>query len=362
MPSDANDPLALTITRDLLAAKQELTNRYFGRGHREGVTAAALHAGATTPDPDYNLVGIGFGEKVTDAGPTCIPAVKFFVRTKLPPSRVASHDRLPAQLNGQPTDVEEIGTVVRFGKVKAAAAVMPDPKLRYRPARPGCSVGFRKVPPPGEPERVMSGTFGAVVIPRGRGGARTPCILSNNHVLADENRLPEGAPIYQPGLLDGGDPAQDQIAQLFKFIPLKAAKPNKVDAAIASALKPRDVDPSVMYINVVPSGIAPATLDLIVHKFGRTTRYTVGRVTAVDADLYVGYETGSFLFTGQIVIQSLTPEPFSAPGDSGSIILERVPARRGRQRAVGLLFAGSGTHTIANPIREVLNALKIDFA
>ena len=48
--------------------------------------------------------------------------------------------------------------------------------------------------------------------------------------LADENQLPLGSAIFQPGLLDGGHNPQDKIAVLSKFIPLKAGVPNKVVA------------------------------------------------------------------------------------------------------------------------------------
>ena len=74
--------------------------------------------------------------------------------------------------------------------------------------------------------------------------ART--ILSNNHVLADESQLPIGAPIFQPGLLDGGNPNTDQVAALTKFIPLSASG-NKVDCAIAKVLNNSLVSKEVLY-------------------------------------------------------------------------------------------------------------------
>ena len=46
--------------------------------------------------------------------------------------------------------------------------------------------------------------------------------------------------------------------------------------------------------------------------------------------------------------------PFSAGGDSGSLIVTN-----GTQQPTGLLFAGSTTHTIANPIQAVLAALGV---
>src|SRR5437899_11173374 len=77
----------------------------------------------------------------------------------------------------------------------------------------------------------MAGTFGAVVA---AGSVRY--ILSNNHVLADENSLPIGSAIFPPGLLDHGKVSTDQIARLTPFVPLKAGAANVVDAALAAVL------------------------------------------------------------------------------------------------------------------------------
>jgi uncharacterized protein (AIM24 family) len=60
-------------------------------------------------------------------------------------------------------------------------------------------------------------------------------------------------------------------------------------------------------------------------------------------------------YTGQIVINNLNKgKQFIAGGDSGSLMVEDVATA---PRAVGLLFAGSSTSAIANPIGEVLSFL-----
>jgi hypothetical protein len=53
----------------------------------------------------------------------------------------------------------------------------------------------------------------------------------------------------------------------------------------------------------------------------------------------------------------LNGQSFSDSGDSGSLILTRDS-----QLAVGLLFAGSASHTIANHIDDVLQALNVTLA
>ncbi len=119
------------------------------------------------------------------------------------------------------------------------------------------------------------------------------------------------------------------------------------------------VDPEGLIANIgslSPNTANPA-LNLAVQKMGRTTCLTTGTIAAVSVNVSVRYSkscgavaSGTANYTGQIMISSST---FSAGGDSGSLIVTRDAC----PRAVGLLFAGSSTTTIANPIGAVLHAL-----
>jgi hypothetical protein len=323
--------------KDLKGVKSEWSARLLNAPRVTGTRAFA----ASSVAQDQNVVGVGIGEKVVDGAPTGRMAIKFFVRVKYPESALTQKDLLPKDVDGFPVDVEESGIFRKH------SPPMPNPKLKIRPAQPGCSIGYR------DPANkfVMAGSFGAVVK---KGGGIY--ILSNNHVLADENRLPTGAPIFQPGLLDGGNTSTDQIAKLSDFVTLTSAGPNKVDCAIAKALSDGLVSKDILHIGA-PTGDGAAALDMIVHKFGRTTSYTVGRITSLDTDVTVQYETGAFTFQEQIIITGIAGKSFSAAGDSGSLILERST-----NTAVALLFAGSGSHTIANHIADVLKALNVTLA
>ncbi len=342
---------------DIRAAKSELAQRYIHapraealrRGAASLVASARAATAAINPTPTANVVGVGIGEKVSDGNQTGALAVKLLVRLKYPQSHLDSKDILPKEINGIPTDVEEVGTFRRFqmAQPKRKAVGMPNPRTKFRPARPGCSIGFQ------DPNNqfVMAGTFGAVV--KDKGGSY---ILSNNHVLADENRLQSGAAIFQPGLLDGGNIATDQIASLTRFITLEAQQPNTVDCAIAKATNQSLISNDILYIGP-PQGAADPAIDMSVHKFGRTTGYSVGHVTSVDTDVTVQYDIGILTFTGQIIVVGTGAKSFSDAGDSGSLILQR-----GTNKAVALLFAGSKSHTIANHISEVLKALNVTLA
>jgi hypothetical protein len=353
---------------DLMQAKAEMSLRFL-RGAAPAV-AAGVRAVRPTADlaPRQNVVGVGVDEKYVNGVPVGIPVVKFLVRTKVPPSALAKRELLPARVDGFETDVEETGpilpqaTAAKARKKSAApSAAMPNPRQRQRPAQPGCSIGFRAA---GD-EFVMAGTFGLLVKDtRGK-----KYILSNNHVIAMENgvladgtkrrALAAGAPIYQPGLLDGGRVTRDQIAELTRWVDLRADRDdNDADAAIALLDPQSAARRDVLFIGP-PTGTATPDRDMIVHKFGRTTSYRAGRVSSVTFDVVVPYEVGDVMFADQIAIRGLASERFSDSGDSGSAILERST-----NKVVGLLFAGAtnGSLTFANHIADVLRRLRIKLA
>jgi hypothetical protein len=348
-------------TRDFREAKRSWSERLLlspesapsvpGGVRRTGANATAASARGRPARRNPNVVGVGIAEKTVEGKPTGVLAVKFFVKTKYPAGGVGRGAALPKKIDGLPVDVEETGTFRAFakhaGRAAATDAALPNPRVRMRPAHAGSSVGFRIA---GD-QFVMCGTFGALVRT-----TRTVYLLSNNHVFADENRLPIGSPIFQPGLLDDGDIDTDQIAELSRFIRLRANRYNRVDAALAEPLNRNLVSRDVLHIGA-PSGTAQAEIDMMVHKFGRTTSYTSGRIVSIETDVVVEYETAEFTFENQIIIHGSNNQMFSDSGDSGSIILQR-----GTNAAVGLLFGGSPNHTIANHIGSVLQSLGVRMA
>ena len=101
---------------------------------------------------------------------------------------------------------------VRYvGRIRARAK--PWYRSRQRPLLIGSSTGFLAT------GFIMAGTLGCFV----RSGSSSALyILSNNHVLADENRYPKGGHIVQPGALDGGSPTADRVAKLTRFVRLES--------------------------------------------------------------------------------------------------------------------------------------------
>lgn len=333
------------------------------------MTATAIHQArkiknlhARTLLEKRNVVGVGLGYKISNGVNTGELSLVVLVTRKSAPEALSAEDMVPAELDGLKTDVVESGVLRAF----------QSPTDRWRPVvPPGVSLGHY---------HITAGTFGCLVR---RGDERF--ILSNNHVLADLNRGQPGDPILQPGPTDGGT-ADDRIATLADYIPLDfgTAPPecpiaasitqllnalagavgsshrveamkqtpgvNLVDAALARPLSPDTVSGEILHIGV-PTGVAEATLGLAVQKTGRTTGYTQGVITQVDATVRIEYGDQSALFSGQLVAGAM-----SKPGDSGSAVLDM------EKRVVGLLFAGSDTTTIINPIAAVLSALDVELA
>ncbi len=199
-----------------------------------------------------------------------------------------------------------------------------------------------------------TGTLGA----RLKGANNQYYALSNNHVYAVENRAQPGDPIIQPGMADNGcrSTAADQIGTLADYVPLNFSRTatNVVDAASAAVTTQTvgNATPVNGYGSPSSSTVA-AALNMAVEKYGRTTVLTHGTVTGLDATVKIRYDKGNTAtFVHQIIITG-TNGAFSDSGDSGSLIV----TDNSTHNPVGLLFAGSTSTTIANPIGDVLTQL-----
>lgn len=259
-------------------------------------------------------------------------------------------------------DSPQVAAIVRQARGEAdvryigrvAKRAVPWNRKNVRPLRIGTSIGHH---------RITAGTLGCFVTRR---ADDTLLILSNNHVLANENDAKAGDAILQRGAFDGGTRPKDVVGKLAAFVRLKKSGANLVDAAVAS-INP-GVGSNLSAIRGLGTlvGEGPAFLDegTEVHKLGRTTGVTHGKVTAFELDnVVVGYDIGDLRFDDQIEIEGAAQDAFSAGGDSGSLIVDA------EGHGVALLFAGGdqgGANgkglTYASPIRAVLEALKVDLA
>lgn len=199
------------------------------------------------------------------------------------------------------------------------------------------------------------GTLGGLV----QDGSGNLYVLSNNHVLGRTNRAQAGEDTVQPGLIDSRcrSSAAKAVADFTALIPISFDSANLVDAAIAR-VRPGAVDPrgAVLDIGTPSSSIAQPAVGMSVQKSGRTTGRTTGRVVDVGATVLVAYGKKCGAGGGPAAVMDdqflISDGSFSDSGDSGSVIFESGS----NPRAVGLLFAGSSSYTIANRISNVLAA------
>src|SRR5262245_33414843 len=194
-----------------------------------------------------------------------------------------------------------------------------------------------------------SGTLGALVT-----NGTTQYILSNNHVLGRSDDATVGEDISQPGLIDSNCNVSTVVADFTTAVTLG----QNVDAAIAQ-LRPGQMDGTgeIEDVGVPSSTVVNPSVGLGVAKSGRTTGFTTGTIGSVNTSVSVQYQQSCgqgkkfvISYTNQVVINSST---FSAGGDSGSLIV----TNNASHNPVALLFAGSSTTTIGNPIGEVLTKL-----
>lgn len=232
--------------------------------------------------------------------------------------------------------------------VKVVGRLFKQQRTPRRPLLIGSSIGH---------VRGTAGTLGCFVQ---LDGADRLHVLSNNHVLADENRARIGDEILHPGPADSGMSPRDRIATLSGFEPLSNVGSNLIDAAVAALLDGIQEDRQTFGSLGALQGVrsSPIEEDEVVFKIGRTTGLTRGRVSAFEVDdVSVDFDMGEVSFDRQIEIEPLDEEPFSLGGDSGSLIVDE------NLRAVGLLFAGNDVDaTYANPIDTVLRSLRARLA
>lgn len=335
---------------------------------KEARTAKRLFVADLWKKP--NVISVGVGQKKVRGNKIGEWAVIVTVTNKVSEVSLADGEMVPACLvidRGVQvlTDVEE-GTECR---ALGDDAVF-DPKGRIRPVRGGISIGHKDI---------TAGTLGCILWSN---RFQQSVILSNNHVLANSNKASIGDAIMQPGSYDGGNIPDDVIGSLLDFqsigftisdcpigsVVAKAFNAGAMLFGRKTRLLPVSTDTNIMDAAIasiefvefsrivekigIPTGMKEALPTMKVRKYGRTTEYTEGEVDQIDVTVSVNYgNAGIAVFEDQISTTAM-----SAGGDSGSAVFDYHS-----NSLVGLLFAGSETSTILNPIRPVLERFDLQF-
>jgi len=304
-----------------------------------------------------NVIGVDIADKVTDGSNTGQLAIVVFVEKKEPNSKLAAADRVPKEIDGVPTDVQEMTVELQGPAMEQVEAVTPEvDTTTYATLHGGISMGpLRSVhlaPPdvPSEGNYIFAGTLGAMV--RDRSNGKTMA-LTNFHVACVNNTWSVGDRMVQPSLLDGGS-SSNQFGSL-----TRATLSDAVDGAVVTVDASKPTSATIEQIGDV-AGYTAASVGAAVRKRGRTTELTYGSVVSTDFTVSINYgsDVGTRTLHHQIRIQTDTTRSarFSDHGDSGSVVVDA------NRKVVGLLFAGStdGQWTFANPIQSVLDELNVD--
>jgi hypothetical protein len=284
------------------------------------------------------------------------PAIMIMTETALPAGR------LPLTLDGLAVVQEVTGKIVAMrggggGGVSHTALQTPPISL-------GTSGGSATDLANGF---CCSGTLGSLVT---KGGVQY--ILSNSHVFAGDvvsggngKVAAIGDDVDQPGYVDNNCSTANtnhvaDVSSLSTLYPPNST-PN-VDCSIAQVVAGMvRTDGAILEIGTLSHNTVAAAVGQAVKKSGRTTGLTRSSISGLNATVSVGYDTEcggtafTKTFTGQIVIGNKGSR-FLNSGDSGSLMVEDVATN---PRAVGLLFAGSSSTAIANPIGDDLAQLGV---
>jgi hypothetical protein len=258
--------------------------------------------------------------------------------------------RLPATVDGLPVVEEVTGKIRAFANHKAKQTA---------PIQLGTSGGWRYDLANGY---CCGGTLGSLV----KKGS-TQYVLSNYHVLeadivsgGNSRVAVAGDPVVQPGLIDVACNAAtaQNVATLSG---IKSLPGSNTDCAIAQVVSGMvRTDGAILDIGTISATTIAASINQNVKKSGRTTGLTRSRVSGLNATVSVQYENecaGGVAFTktytGQIIVRNVGSR-FLNSGDSGSLMVQDVSTNA---KAIGLLFAGSSSTAVANPIGQVLSFL-----
>jgi hypothetical protein len=324
---------------------------------RSAFAAQGAFSAFATPLSNIHATGVGVRSKGDEYTDEITLKVYVFDKVAQPSEDLA----MSGEWKGLPLDIEHL-------PVQLVRQALKPEQQRHRPIVGGISIS------PFNADFI--GTLGCF-LRRKNVDTEQIFALSNNHVMADVDRLSKGTRIVQPGpevppFLT--NPA-DSFAVLNTVIPIHfPAGPNdpvlnRFDAAIANV-----IDGSLIKLGAIfglprnglpaydPSAIRSPEPHMRVMKVGRTTGFTRGMITATNVQgTQVNYGSVQLpriaVFRETIEIVGDNNQPFSLPGDSGSVILEEATGH-----PMALLFAGDGNTTTAcdlGTLCQQLNALPV---
>jgi len=275
--------------------------------------------------PNSNIVGIGIGKKTV--ADELVDCVRVYVVAKLDEDDLLRRNLVPKTFLDVPSDVIQVGKFGSWGR-------RPRPREETKPVLgPGSRIRVKTNAP--NVNEGAAGTLGAVVT-----DGANDYIVSCNHVLAANGRVPQKAVVIWAEFVGQEEP----IATPGPFVPLEHECGNSVDCGLAR-LNGNTKKSFPGGFALSPDGPVSAAREMKVAKIGAATFRTDGIIVDVDADLYIDYSFGTFLFEHQVMIDGGCGNDFARAGDSGSMVFDTAT-----NRPTALIFAASGQFAVACPL------------
>ena len=284
---------------------------------------------------------VGIGRKVVQGRKTKQLSLRFYVAKKVPLDSLDENQLIPESISFRPSWADKESLILTdIIETPPMQFEQIDPETRVRPVPGGVSGGS-----------VGTGTIGGWV----RDNTDDSIVmLSNDHVFGSTT----GIDIIQPGARNGGSSPTDKIGSVKRGIARSSISPNIVDCAIGDPDNTEIFELSALEIGPAVFAIQVGAEDMLVEKYGRTTRHTFGVIEDVD---WTGTVDG-LTFTDCILIDNIPPSSdWSERGDSGSLVFSQTPISPDSdiKPVVGLHFAGTGTKGLACKIQNVFSALNL---
>lgn len=299
-----------------------------------------------------NVNGVGYGYKYINNKSIFEPCIHVLVENKIDRRYLTKNNIIPKKYMGIKTDVIEVGKLVLN-----LTYTGDNRYFKERPLEGGCAIGILG--------RNRYGSMCCIVKKKDlKKDKYNYYILSNNHVMAKNNKAPIGTIITQPfnDSLNNRVAISDAVATLETFVPIKfnIFSANTVDAAIARVLDKSLISKNVIGIGEI-TGIAEPKLDMHVKRSGAKTGVSRGSITSLNATVFLkkgSNEPRDLLFKKQILAQMI-----SGGGNSGGPVLTNDD-----RKLVGMHMGGrvpiEGSNftqiSIINDINLVLKKLKVE--
>lgn len=300
---------------------------------REG-DASELHKLAKGWLQQEGIQGLGIARRIIAGVPQQERVLKVYVDRKLPSASLGK-ELIPSQVTipslgiSVPIDVEAIGCI--------RAQNFQNHK---RPLFRGLSIGLK--------EGEGGGTLGCFV--RKRGDADAVYLLSNAHVLQEFGGMGASTEVFQPAVRFGGASDDHVVADFIEAVPIDFDNDhfvNRVDAGIARLRSGVEVRPS---LTQGPTGRFREGTEVTL--LGASSGTSMGKIKATSYEVSVDYANPAHKakFRSQVLCT-----PFTSPGDSGAMVLNRK-----NKKVLGLLVGGGPGASVFTPIQFVLDELGIE--